>query len=363
MARKKRDFSIFSLSFLDIMSCGFGAVILFFVIINHATETRSDDMSADLSGEVSLLETEVQLEELNKTKLLNALNELETEIVQADGRAERLLNEYEDDREELSEREDETAAKMEHINQLIAELRATEDQLAKLSEEDLEGGQGVRQFYGEGDRQYLTGLRVGGRNIAVFVDASASMLDNTIVNIIRRRNLPDEQKKRSAKWQKALRTVDWITTQFPTDSKFQIYTFNTQTRPALPDTDGQWLPVEQGRLLDESVLALRKVIPQDGTRFYAVAEKIREMDPLPDNVFLIIDSLPTQGREPADRLEAVSSKQRQNFLEQAVRQIPSGIPINVILFPMEGDPLAASSYWKLAIVSGGSFMSPSEDWP
>jgi len=30
---------------------------------------------------------------------------------------------------------------------------------------------------------------------------------------------------------------------------------------------------------------------------------------------------------------------------------------------MEGDPLAASEFWQLAQVSGGSFMSPARDWP
>jgi hypothetical protein len=46
-----------------------------------------------------------------------------------------------------------------------------------------------------------------------------------------------------------------------------------------------------------------------------------------------------------------------------VRGLPAGIPVNVILFPMEGDPVAASAFWKLAQATGGSFMSLSEDWP
>ena len=58
---------------------------------------------------------------------------------------------------------------------------------------------------------------------------SASMLDETLVNILRMRNMPEVQKmlarrSGSAPW----RTVDWLTTQFPPDSKFQIYAFNTQ---------------------------------------------------------------------------------------------------------------------------------------
>ena len=34
MARRRRDNQIISMSFLDIMSCGFGAVVLFYMIIN-----------------------------------------------------------------------------------------------------------------------------------------------------------------------------------------------------------------------------------------------------------------------------------------------------------------------------------------
>jgi len=30
---------------------------------------------------------------------------------------------------------------------------------------------------------------------------------------------------------------------------------------------------------------------------------------------------------------------------------------------MEGDPLAASAYWQLALASRGSLISPSRDWP
>jgi hypothetical protein len=40
-----------------------------------------------------------------------------------------------------------------------------------------------------------------------------------------------------------------------------------------------------------------------------------------------------------------------------------GVPINVILLPMEGDPMAAAAYWRLAQITRGSFLSPSEDWP
>ena len=39
------------------------------------------------------------------------------------------------------------------------------------------------------------------------------------------------------------------------------------------------------------------------------------------------------------------------------------MPVNVILFPMEGDPMASPAFWKLAMASRGSFMTPSSAWP
>lgn len=362
MARKKRAFNVFSLSFLDIMSCGFGAVILFFVIINHATEVRQEDITSDLSGEVSLLETEVQLEQLNRVKLQNSLEEIQQELVIAQGRATQLMTDLEERREEMSEQELETAARRAHVNELIAELKSLEEQIASMEEE--QGGEDVRAFYGIGDRQYLTGLRVGGSRVLFLVDASASMLDSTIVNIIRRRNLPDEQKKRAEKWNKALLTVDWLSTQIDRGSEFQIYFFNTEAWPALEDTRGQWLEVgEDGRMLDRAVAAARNVVPQGGTRLHAALEAVYSLRPLPDNIFLLIDSLPTQGESVDVSRDTVTGRQRERYFQRAVADLPAGIPINVILYPMEGDPMAASWYWKLATITGGSFMSPSKDWP
>ena len=59
MARKKRQFTTFNLSFLDIMSCGFGAVVLVFLIMNHSIDRDSDELNENLLSEVNLLEEDV----------------------------------------------------------------------------------------------------------------------------------------------------------------------------------------------------------------------------------------------------------------------------------------------------------------
>jgi hypothetical protein len=314
------------------MSCGFGAIILFFVLINHATEVRQQDLTSDVSGEVNLMETEVLLEQLNRVKLQNSLSEIEQELVTAQGRAIKLVTELDEEKEDLSTQELETAARRAHVNELIAELQKLEEEIGLVEEE--QGGDDTRAFYGIGDRQYLTGLRVGGKRVLFLVDASASL------------------------------TVDWLSTQIDAESKFQIYAFNTRSWPVLDDTEGQWLEVgEDARTLERAVAATRNIVPQGGTRLHAAMEAVYSLRPLPDNIFLLIDSLPTQGERPATERGTVSGKQRERFFEQAVARLPSGIPVNVILYPMEGDPMAASWYWKLATITGGSFMSPSRDWP
>jgi len=56
---RRRTTNVFSLSFLDAMTCGFGAVVLFFMVINAAVGTRADLVTGDLKAEVDRLEEEV----------------------------------------------------------------------------------------------------------------------------------------------------------------------------------------------------------------------------------------------------------------------------------------------------------------
>jgi hypothetical protein len=361
----RRSINVFNLSFLDVMACGLGAVVLLFVIINHAAEVRSDDLTKQRLAEVNRREREVITGKKNLVELKNTLRQIEQQFVIAQGLSRRVIQDIEARRMELAELKHETLARQEHTNALKADLKSAEEDLKRLEASrgaEEEKAEATRTFIGESDRQYLTGLKVGGKRILILVDASASMLDETLVNIIRRRNLPDHQKIKARKWQRAIATVDWLTTQIPLDSKYQIYAFNVRPAPAIDGTDGEWLPARDVNVLNQAVRNVRQVIPKDGTSLYNALAVVKKLKPLPDNIYLIIDSLPTQGKsKPSGR--TVSGTRRLSYLEDAVNQLPRGIPINTILFPMEGDPRAASAYWQLAQVTGGSFISPAKDWP
>ena len=58
---KRRRFTVFSLSFLDVMSCGFGAVILIFLVINHETEADVEWVKKDLLSEARRLDYEINI--------------------------------------------------------------------------------------------------------------------------------------------------------------------------------------------------------------------------------------------------------------------------------------------------------------
>jgi hypothetical protein len=220
----------------------------------------------------------------------------------------------------------------------------------------------VRQVLNRGNRQYLTGLRMDGKRVMIMVDASGSMLDRTIVNVLIRRNMSEAERRRAPKWRQVVSTVDWLTANLAPDGQFQIYTFDEQARPLLAKTRGKWLDVGDGKKLDEAMANLRKVVPNGGTSLSAAFRAIARMKPQPDNVYLLVDGLPTLGSGPARR-RTVTGDERLRYFQSAVRGFPRGIPINVILYPFEGDPGAASAFWALSIYTKGSFMSPSEHWP
>jgi len=361
----RRRINVFSLSFLDAMTCGFGAVVLFFMVINASVGLRAEKMTSDLQAEVDRLELEVLEGYKTLVELRNSVNDVDDRAATARGLATRLIEQIAALRVELATYEGDTISRKEHINRLKADLKSLEEAALRYSaaapSEETPGDR-LRVHIGDGDRQYLTGLKVGGERIFILVDASASMLGDTIVNIIRRRNLPDSVKIQADKWQQAVKTVDWLTTQIPRTSKFQIYTFNETATAVTPGTEERWLDGGDREVLDRAVAALRGIVPQRGTNLQAGLAALETMRPRPDNLILIVDGLPTQGAKPS-RKRKVSGEDRVRLFNSAVDGLARSVPVNVILLPMEGDPMAASAFWKLAVATGGSYMSPSADWP
>ncbi len=358
----RRPMNAFALSFLDCMCCGFGAVILVFMIISSKIQEESEVELGDLQSRRDQLESRVLEGERLLAELRGALSKTAEEQALASGTRSRLSRDLLSAKRQLEEEQDryvDAQSGLEEEKERLASLEreAKEAEVAAKKAQDQ-----LREIAAEGNRQYLTGMRMGGRRILVLMDVSASMLAPTLVNVVRLRYLPDSRKIEAEKWRQAVDTLDWLTANFPLESQFQIYTFDTEARPLLPDTAGRWIDVGDGSILDEAVERMRKTAPDKGTSLYAAFVAASNLEPRPDNIYLLTDGLPTHGANPPSG-STVSGKQRLRNFDLALRRLPKGVPVNVILFAMEGDAHAAHRFWGLANRTRGSFMSPAEDWP
>lgn len=341
------------------MSCGFGAVVLLFLIIKHQTDVALATPEYDLSVEVELLRQEIGDAEEKIGLLRSRSRSADGEITEVKRKAKEVRGALRNAQSQMKVR---SKTGNREIDALKARLKRMEIDKKNILAQIYEKSQNIRTFKGEGDREYLTGIQLGGRRILILLDASASMLDDTIVNIIRRRNMDDAAKKRSWKWRQALATVDWITARFPKESQYQIYTFNSRTKPVITNTRGRWLNARDTRQLNDAVSKMKEIVPGGGSSLERAFMVIDQLRPRPDNVYVITDGLPTQGLNPP-RGTTVSGRKRLKHFESAVTRIPRGVPINAILLPMEGDPMAASAFWQIALYTEGAFLTPARDWP
>ena len=351
MARKRRNIA-FSLSFLDIMACGFGAVTLLFLILRHnATEVITPDES--LAAEVDLLQMDIRQATEERAVLLNSLDKIKLDLVEAQGLSARVITELEEQENSIQEDSND-------LGKLRQQVEQIEEESAQM--EEIEFGDSVRKFSGDGVRQYLTGLKLGGERILILVDGSASMLADNLVNVNRRMLLNEKQKQQSPKWQWTLRTVEWLLAQLPPSSRYQVYIFNAQATAVISESEGVWLDSADSLSMDISMARLSDYVPNSGTSLINAFNVIAEFDQQTDNIYILTDGLPTMG-EAIPKKFMVTGRDRIRHFNVARKKLPPGVSINTILFPMEGDYNAAALYWQLAVDTEGAFIAPSRDWP
>ena len=140
-----------------------------------------------------------------------------------------------------------------------------------------------------------------------------------------------------------------------------MYGFNTAATALVAGTEGKWLDSGDARLLAQAVETLRGLTPEGGTSLINAWDAIRGLSPRPDEVVLVTDGLPTQGKsKPLRRYVDVGPRAT---VRRGARAPARGVPIDVILLPMQGDLPASHRFWGLARASGGNFLMPSADWP
>ena len=172
MARR-RETPAASMSFLDVMFCGFGAVVLLVMILNGEVLQKREHKFEDLRAELARASALEELARERVNELAGELagvdrqqSELATEIEQAAGRlqsTQRSLQESEERTKALSSSIGQFAAQRDALQQATSLLRAK-------TAEQWDGGKRPVGFSGDGRRQYLTGLELGAERTLILLD-------------------------------------------------------------------------------------------------------------------------------------------------------------------------------------------------
>ncbi|MCK7466784.1 MAG: hypothetical protein MZU91_00620 [Desulfosudis oleivorans] len=321
---RRRKLTVFSLSFIDCICCGLGAIILLFVVVNSQNSAQRQRVTEELTAETDRWEQAVLEGRRHLVEVRNSLDEITADLVKTEGLSRKILQPLSEKRLELADRDQRTLAGREHVNKLKADIRSLEEDVKRLQagakrEEEL--GRSLRPFPGQGDRQYLTGLKMGGQRILILVDASASMLDDTVVGVIRRRNMGSAEScappSGGRRWRPS--TGSPPTSRRPAASRSIV--FNETAGPLLED--GAWLEAGDINRLNQAVDKLRRLPPEKGTSLINAFEAAARMSPPPDNLFLLTDGLPTLGKDKPWG-SRVSADERLSLFREAVEAAAGG---------------------------------------
>ena len=353
LARKRRQTEVFSLSFLDCICCGFGAVLLIF-LLTISKKGDVDQADVDLARErLRQIQTEVKRNQEDLDRLAAALAQARQDLTDAERRVEQDRTRISDRRRELLLMLQQTGALRDALQTLLGEKQAlpTEAEPPPVPVPNVDR------------RQYLTGVKLHGEFVVFLLRASGSMLDDTIDGAAARLADPDDKKREAPKWRKVIEALTWMLAALEPGTRFQILVFNEETVPLLPGRGEEWFNPQDRETMTQILTRLNAIVPKGPANLERAFSTLRALPRLPDSVVLLTDGLPTRSDSLA--LEGdIDEASRVRFFEIAARQLPPRVPVSTILFPLlTGDPGAPGLFWELANATKGALVSPSKSWP
>jgi hypothetical protein len=211
--KRRRNIEAFSLSFLDCICCGFGAIILLLVLSKIYEPVVVEEAENNLEQLIALLQQELFDIRGTSTILDRELKKVEeqtfatkVELAELEGDLNKIQGQYEASQKEEEETIDE------------GELQAAKQ---RLTEEQ----QRLQPYYRRPDDGTVAGLPVDSEYVIFLVDTSPSM--------------------QRGSWRLAQRKVRETLEAHPTVKGIQI--MNDDGRYMFPDYAGRWIPDSPGR--------------------------------------------------------------------------------------------------------------------
>ena len=356
MKKKSRN-NDFSLSFLDIMACGLGGIIIIFLLLENRPNSKISESNTNndilIEKIESLSNSNAELSTTNQQLELNIENE------------KNKLSIIDKRNETLEKRMKYFGKSTEEVNIEVSQLK---ERISKMPQEIVADPISNDELFEE---NYIEGLTIEGKKICILLDSSSSMTDEKLLEIIKRKNLSDEEKRRGPKWKRSLDIVKWILARAPKDSDIAVIGFSETAKYIAKES----FQIQNKNALKTIFLGLNNITPNGPTNLLSALIQASKFEPT--NIYLITDGLPTYGGDrfksmnPFSKCDSIigssnkiSGSCRVKLFKQSIRYVDNyGVKIDIILLPVEGDPQASPEMWKWASDTGGILISPAKNWP
>jgi hypothetical protein len=334
--KKRREAQSSALSFMDCICCGFGAVLLLFILtakkqITDSQQEADQSLQAAETLQAAIRETEAQQQALDK--------EIEALDPQPDTNATSLSQ---------------LGAEQERLAKAIEEQAAA---LAAIETEPTPSEEPAALDRPSADQSYLAGLRLRAPNAVILLESSGSMLATdaqSAIEIINQGN-----RTSSEKWDRAKAATRAVLAAIPKGTRVAVFSMAETTQPLTGSAQDPYIDPYDNAALLSFLERLDRLEAGGGADLSAGIQTVVQLRQRASSLLFIGDGLPTA---PAPRGGSLSEADRVTLFKRAMSS-RTNFPVNAILFPFEGDPSAAGLFWQLRGRTGGITLIPDNDWP
>lgn len=333
--KKRREAQSSALSFMDCICCGFGAVLLLFILTAKKQLTLGDEAARQAAAAGQTLTAALAQAQSQQAALQQRIAQLPARTP-----SERTLGELQTEQAEL---EQTVAAARQSLSEL-PQTQSSEPQPAALDRPSA-------------DQSYLSGLRLRAPRAVILLESSGSMLAEeagAALELIQR-----GAQAESKKWARAKAAVRAVLAAIPKGTEVAVFQMGEQTTPLSGSAGAPYIDPYDNPALLQLLERLDRAEARGGADLAQALRTLQELTTRPSSILLIGDGLPTA---PAPASGRLSESDRVQLFQRAMAARPNA-PFNTILLPFEGDPSAAGLFWQLSAQTGGMTLIPDSDWP
>jgi hypothetical protein len=333
---KRRDVQSSALSFIDCICCGFGAVLLLFILTAKSQIAESQQEATQALAAEQSLQLAIEAAEAKQQALENHIASLDpqpdadaTSIAELAAEQERLTKAIEDRAEALAALNTET-----EVVDAVAGLNRP-----------------------SADQSYLSGLRLRGPRAVILLENSGSMLGEdakSAIEVIRSGSGASAEK-----WLRAKAAVRAVLAAIPQGTQIAILQMNERTSALSGTPNNPYIDPYDNSALLTTLERLDTLKAEGGADLSKALHTIEQLKERPSSLLLIGDGLPSA---PNPNRASLSEADRVQLFKAATIRRPK-YPFNVILLPFKGDPAAAGLFWQLSGRTNGITLIPDNNWP